>query len=102
MSQTKNRTRSAMTGTGLSIEKPAVEAEAAFSTVPQLAIRWGISERQVWRYVALSDLMATRFGRSVRVRCGGGAVRSQPHWSQVESLRVTSKSSHRSYCYKHS
>ena len=35
--------------------------------VPQLAIRWGISERQVWRYIALSDLMATRFGRSVRI-----------------------------------
>ncbi len=67
MLHTKNCAASAMTGTDFSIEKPTIEAEAAFSTAPQLAIRWGISERQVWRYIAFGDLIATRFGRSVRV-----------------------------------
>ena len=67
MSQTKNHARPAMTGTGFSIEKPAVEAEAAFSSVEQLESRWGISGRHIRRYIATGELRATRFGRSVRV-----------------------------------
>jgi len=68
MSQIKDRSRSVMTGAGFSVEKTVVEAEAiAFYTVPQLAFRWSISKRQVDRYIASGDLIATRFGRSVRV-----------------------------------
>jgi excisionase family DNA binding protein len=39
----------------------------AFYTVAQLADRWAITERQVRRYIATGELIATRFGRSVRV-----------------------------------
>jgi hypothetical protein len=57
-----------MTATGLSIEKTVVEADAvAFYTVAQLAVRWGICERQLRCYIDSCDLVATRFGRSVRV-----------------------------------
>jgi excisionase family DNA binding protein len=68
MSQISKGNRSAMNGTGFSIEKPAVAVGvAAFYTVAQLAMRWGISERQVHRYLASGELVATRFGRSVRM-----------------------------------
>ncbi len=44
------------------------EARAAeFHTVAGLAIRWGISERQVHRYIASDELIVTRFGRSIRI-----------------------------------
>ena len=43
------------------------EGEPAFYAVAELAIRWGISERQVRRYIASVELKATRFGRSVRI-----------------------------------
>jgi excisionase family DNA binding protein len=50
------------------ITSTAAEGEAvAFYTVAQLAIRWGICERQVRRYVDSHEIKATRFGRSVRI-----------------------------------
>jgi excisionase family DNA binding protein len=68
MSQISKDNRLAMNGTGFSIENPADGVgAAAFYTVAQLATRWGISERQVHRYIASGQLIATRFGRSVRV-----------------------------------
>jgi excisionase family DNA binding protein len=68
MSQIRNRSRSAVTGGGLSTQRLAAEAEAvAFCTVLQLAFRWRISKRQVDRYIASGELIATRFGRSVRI-----------------------------------
>jgi hypothetical protein len=39
----------------------------SFYTVPQLALRWAISERQIHRYLASEELVPTRFGRSVRI-----------------------------------
>jgi excisionase family DNA binding protein len=49
-------------------EATPFETEAvAFYTVAQLAIRWAISERQVHRYFHPGDLIATRFGRSIRI-----------------------------------
>lgn len=49
-------------------EATSPEGEPAFYAVAELAVRWGISERQVRRYIASGELKATRFGRSVRVR----------------------------------
>jgi excisionase family DNA binding protein len=46
-----------------SVIKPA----PAFFTTKQLAARWSISERQVHRFIASGALIATRFGRSVRI-----------------------------------
>ncbi len=48
-------------------ESAPLEGEPTFFTVAQLAIRWGISERQVRRYIASEELRATWFGRAVRV-----------------------------------
>lgn len=78
MSQLKNCSRLATTSTGELIQKTAAEPEAvAFYTVAQLAVRWSICERQVHRYIASAELIATRFGRSVRVSgCGGNPTRS--------------------------
>ena len=68
MSQIRNRSRSGVTGGGLSTLRLTAEAEAvAFYTVLQLAFRWRMSKRQVDRYVASGELIATRFGRSVRI-----------------------------------
>jgi excisionase family DNA binding protein len=68
MSQIRNHSRSAVTGGGLSTQRLAADAEAvAFYTVLQLAFRWGISKRQVDRYVASGELTTTRFSRSVRI-----------------------------------
>ena len=39
-----------------------------FFKTAQLAERWELSEHQVHRYVASGALIATRFGRSVRIR----------------------------------
>lgn len=39
----------------------------AFFTTRQLAARWALSERQVHRYLDNAELIATRFGRSVRI-----------------------------------
>lgn len=61
MSQISKGNRSAMNGTGFSIEHPAnAVGTAAFYTVAQLAMRWGISERQVHRYIASGQLIAIR------------------------------------------
>jgi len=68
MSQVRDRSRSAVTGGGLSTQRLTAEVEAvAFYTVLQLAFRWSISKRQVDRYIASGELTATRFGRSVRI-----------------------------------
>jgi len=67
MSQIRNRSRSAVSGGGLSTQRLAAEAEAAFSSVDQLETRWGISGRHIRRYIASGELIATRFGRSVRI-----------------------------------
>jgi excisionase family DNA binding protein len=68
MSQIRNRSRSAVTSGGLSTQRLAAEAESvAFYIVLQLAFRWGISKRQVDRYIKSGELIATRFGRSVRI-----------------------------------
>jgi helix-turn-helix protein len=48
---------------GVPIESGAVD----FYTVSRLAIHWDISERQVHRYIDSGDLIATRFGRSIRI-----------------------------------
>jgi excisionase family DNA binding protein len=39
----------------------------AYFLIAQLAQRWALSERQVHRFIAGGDLLATRFGRSVRI-----------------------------------
>jgi excisionase family DNA binding protein len=71
MSQISKGDRSAVNGAGFSIEKSAIAVgAAAFCTVAQLAMRWGISERQVHRYIASGQLVVTRFGRSVRISAG--------------------------------
>jgi excisionase family DNA binding protein len=45
-------------------------AGPAFYTAAQLAVRWGLSERQVHRIVDAGSLAVTRFGRSVRIGAG--------------------------------
>jgi excisionase family DNA binding protein len=74
MSQVKNHSSSAIIGTGFLTETTAIEAEAvAFYTVAQLAVRWSICERQVHRYINSGELIATRFGRSVRISAAEAA-----------------------------
>lgn len=68
MSQVRNRSSSAIIRSGFLTERTAIEAEAvAFYTVAQLAIRWSICERQIHRYIDSGELIATRFGRSIRI-----------------------------------
>ena len=68
MAQIRNRSRAGVTAGGLSTQRLTAEAEAvAFYTVLQLAFRWRMSKRQVDRYVASGELIAARFGRSVRI-----------------------------------
>ena len=38
----------------------------AFFTAPQLAERWGLSTRQIYRFIKAEKLTPTRFGRSLR------------------------------------
>lgn len=38
-----------------------------FLTVRQVADRLQVSDRQVWRWIETGELLATRFGRSVRI-----------------------------------
>jgi excisionase family DNA binding protein len=67
MAEIRDRNRLAETSTGF-LTKPVVQANpVAFHSVAQLAVRWGISERQVHRYIDSGDLVTTRFGRSIRV-----------------------------------
>lgn len=68
MSLVRDRSSSAIIGAGFLTERTAIEAAAvAFYTVAQLAARWSICERQVHRYIGSGELIATRFGRSVRI-----------------------------------
>ena len=46
---------------------PARGEGPAYFPIAQLAQRWALSERQVHRFIAGGDLLATRFGRSVRI-----------------------------------
>lgn len=53
-------------------EPPAVPRVSAcreerFFTVKQLAARWQISERQVHRFIQSDALVASKFGRSLRI-----------------------------------
>jgi excisionase family DNA binding protein len=52
---------------------PLESGVVAFYTVAQLAVRWGISERQIHRYIDSCDLIATRFGRSIRISAAEAA-----------------------------
>jgi excisionase family DNA binding protein len=50
------------------LEPAASEANAVvYYTVAALADRWAITERQVHRFIASGVLIATRFGRAVRI-----------------------------------
>lgn len=41
--------------------------ESEFLTVRQVAERLQVSDRQVWRWIEVGELLATRLGRSVRI-----------------------------------
>lgn len=42
-------------------------ASPAFYTVPELALRWRISERHVFRIIEQNLVKAVHFGRSLRI-----------------------------------
>ncbi len=55
------------TPTAPSLPRVPAHREERFFTVKQLAARWQISERQVHRFIQSGALVASKFGRSLRL-----------------------------------
>ncbi len=45
----------------------SISPAPAFYTTPELAERWRLSERQVFRIIASGCLQVTKFGRTLRI-----------------------------------